>query len=213
MSFYAFLFMGMAAMVICMAYTGKCYGIPVYKSILAAVLLTAIGYCGATLMFYIESQGWTGRSLYGAIFLAPILMFPVSIMLKTPYKNLIDLCAPAECIMLMVLKVKCMLDGCCGGRTFQFGNVSFVFPSQITEAVVFLVIGFVLFRIVLSKSQIGKVYPIFMVVYGTARFFLNLLRTTTPWIFGIAAGNVWSLVSVGVGLIVLLTLNKEKQSA
>lgn len=209
MSFYGFLFLGMAAMVACMIYTGRIYNIPVYKSVLAAVLLTVIGYCSAVLMFFIESGGWTGRSLYGAIFLAPVMMYPVAWLLKVPYKHLIDLCAPAECIMLTILKVKCMIDGCCGGRLIHFGNTSFIFPSQITEAIVFLVIGFILFRIVVSQKMVGYVFPVFMIIYGTARFFLNLLRETTPWILGMAAGNFWSLISVGLGCLAYYLLKKQ----
>ena len=115
----------------------------------------------------------------------------------------------AGCLMFALMKVKCNIDGCCAGRQIVFGDISFVFPSQITEAVVNLLLAIILYKIVKEKKPVGFVYPYFMILYGSTRFFLNMLRNTRPWMFGIPAGNIWSLVSVGIGLLAVVWIRNS----
>ena len=203
-AFYLFLLGGMLAMFVIMLVCGRHFGMPTWKIAVFAVILTAVGYLGAKCMSFIETGNWGGRSLFGSIFLAPVLMYPAAKIFKTPYGQLMDICAPAECIMLALLKVKCTIDGCCGGRTIDFGGSSFVFPSQKVECVVFLIIMIVLAIMVLKDKYQGLVYPCYMIIYGISRFLLNLLRETTPWIGPLPAGNFWSLISIAVGIIAVI---------
>jgi len=201
---------GMVAMFFVMWFCGRIYDIPVWKIAVSAVLLTAIGYLGAKLMFFIESGGWSGRSLFGSIFLAPILMYPVTKVLRINYGKLLDICAPAECIMLALLKVKCVIDGCCAGRMVSFSGKSFVFPSQKVECAAFLIIMVILLVMIFKKKKESLIYPYYMIIYGVVRFILNLLRETTPWIGPLPAGNFWSICSIIIGLIALAYYKKHK---
>lgn len=212
-SFYLFLLGGMLAMLVIMLVCGRHLEMPAWKIVIFAVILTAVGYLGAKCMSFIESGDWSGRSLFGSIFLAPVLMYPVAKIFKTPYGQFMDICAPAECIMLALLKVKCTIDGCCGGRTINLGGSSFVFPSQKVECAVFLIIMIILAIMVFKDRYQGIVYPYYMVIYGVARFLLNLLRDTTPWIGPLPAGNFWSLISIAIGIIAIACIkrNSKKQ--
>ena len=209
-SFLIFLLIGMVAMFIVMGIGCRTYGIPLWKIAVITALLMPAGYYGAVTMCYIESGSWTGRSLYGAVFLVPIVMLPAAKLLKISYGELMDVCAPAGCIMFALLKVKCKIDGCCKGRMMHIGDSSFVFPSQIVECVVFVIILFIIMYLLMKKQHQHKLYPIFMILYGASRFFLNLLRETTPWIGPLPAGNFWSIVSVLIGITAILITNRSK---
>ena len=209
LGFYLFLAAGMVAMMCVMVSLGKYYDISAKKCIIAAMFLTVIGYAGTKLMFYIECGSWEGRSLFGSLFLVPVLMYPVAKLLKVDYKDILDISAPAGALVFSLMKVKCKIDGCCFGKVFFIGTTKFLFPSAIVEAVANLIIAIVLYRMVASKKYTGKIYFWFMVIYGAVRFVLNLFRFTEPWILGMPAGNFWSLVSLAIGLIGLLYYKKQ----
>ena len=122
MDFAYYYGLGMLAVFAAMCYINRFYNIPLWKVAVSCILLAAIGMIGVKLMFFIESGNWTGRSFYGAVFLIPVLMFPVARLLKVPYGDLMDLMPPGGCIMLALLKVKCKIDGCCFGRLMMING-------------------------------------------------------------------------------------------
>ncbi len=208
-AFNIFLFVGALLMFLCMWFASQFYKkIPIWKVLISAALLTAIGLLGAHLMSVIESGNWSGRSFFGAVFLAPVLMRPVAMVLRIPYKTIMDLCAPAECIMLALLKVKCNIDGCCYGRMFNVAGGSYRFPSQIVECVAAILLMTVLLLMIKSRKQEGKIYLWYLIIYGVSRFILNMFRETTPWIGPLAAGAFWSLAAIVIGIAVMLMVQK-----
>ena len=212
-TFAVFMLIGMGLMFLCMLAANRIsYQIPVWKIVISAVLLTAIGLLGAHIMSWIESGKWNGRSFFGAVFLAPLLMWLVAKVLDIRYGSLMDICAPAECIMLGLLKVKCFIDGCCGGRCFTILSRSFQFPSQIVECITAIILMGVLLLMINKKQYAGKIYPSYLILYGIIRFILNLFRETTPWIGPLAAGNFWSLISILIGLAAIRLLRESRES-
>ena len=85
-----------------------------------SVLLTVSGTLGTFIWYAIESGGFGGRSFYGAVFIVPLLFIPVAYLFRIPYAKLMDLCAPAECMMLVLMKALCLMEGCCGGRVLFY---------------------------------------------------------------------------------------------
>lgn len=214
MTFWTFLIVGTLLMVGVMLIARLPYRLPVWKTVIAAVLLTFAGYAGAKLMAFIEAGTWSGRSFYGALFFAPILMVPVAWLLRVRTGDLLDMCAPAECVMLAMLKVNCALDGCCYGyliRIDEQGNLV-RFPSQIVECVTALLLMLVLLWMTRKEKFHGSIYPWYMLLYGVLRFGLNLLRETEPFIWGLPAGNFWSLISAGIGLALLLIHRRQMKA-
>ncbi len=211
MGFAVFLALGMLAMLVCMLYTNKSYGIKIWKIAVSAVLLTMIGYLGAKLMYFVEAGKWDGRSFYGAVFLTPILIFPVAKILRIPYGALMDLCAPAECIMLALLKVKCKIDGCCFGRIIELGDVSFQFPSQIVELLTALVLMVILIMIIKRGHWRGSVFAWYVFLYGATRLVLNFFRETKPWIGSLPAGSFWSLIAIVLGALYLILFKAKRE--
>lgn len=182
------------------------YNIPWWKGVVTAVLLTISGTIGTYLLFFVENHWIGGTSFYGAVFIVPVLFLLIFRLIRVPYGALTDLCAPAECIMLAIMKIQCLLGGCCGGKTICFSSgVQIQFPSQIVELVNALAIFAILFWLSRKKQYRGSLYGWYMVLYGITRFVLNFLRAdTSVFAMGLSAGAFWSVWAVLIGAGVLL---------
>lgn len=187
-------------------------GLPMWKTLLSAAVLTVLGVLGAKLMFLIESGFWAGTSFYGAVFFPPLIMVLLALLLRVPPLTLLDLCAPAECVMLAILKMQCAVNGCCVGilLTITADGTYIRFPSQIIELLNALVLMVILLRLIRKGTWQGRIYPIYMLLYGITRFILNLLRDTKPFLLGLPAGNFWSLVAIVIALIWLRLAHPQK---
>lgn len=209
-----FLIIGTVGMLAVMFLERIDYRIPAWKTIIISVLLTLAGLAGAKLMRFIESGVLTGESYYGAVFFAPILMIVAALLFHVKISDVLDMCAPAECIMLALLKVNCLIQGCCGGKIFEAFGESFVFPSQLAEMLNGIVLMFVLLIMIRYEKNREKIYPWYMILYGVTRFILNFFRETEPFVFGIPSGHLWSIVSVIVGIvwIILISMRRKKRN-
>ena len=183
--------------------------VAIWKMTVLTVWLTITGVLGTMILAYIEMGKFGGTSFYGAVFLVPILIAPM-MLLKITYRDILNLCAPAECAMLIVMRFDCLDKGCCFGRYLP--QLGFQFPSQIAEMFVGAAIIIALVRMHMKNRQV-QLYPWYMIIYGVCRFILNGFRYggTNPWILGLSQGHFWSLVSVTLGTAWLL-LSKEKKS-
>ena len=191
-------------MLIVMLYLRKYYRLAYWKIVITAVLLTVSGTIGTMLLFWIESGNWGGTSFYGAIFFVPVIMTVVAIILKIPAGAMLDLCAPAECIMLALMKLRCLYWGCCAGRVmFTLQDVPIRFPSQIVELVTIVCVMMALLQFIKKSRYIDQIYAWYLILYGATRFVLNLLRDTKPFVWILPAGNFWSLISITIGILVL----------
>ena len=196
--------LGTLAMLILILIMMKRYGVKLWKGLPVAVMLTITGTIGTYIWFFVESSLFGGRSYYGAVFLVPLAFVYVAKLIKIPYGDLMDFCAPAECIMLVIMKYQCLVDGCCGGKVLlsiaMDGSV--VFPSQMTELVNALLIATLLMVMAISRKGRGKLYPWYLVIYGGTRFVLNFFRADThPLLLGLPAGNLWSLLAIFLGIL------------
>lgn len=187
-------------------------GLSMWKTLLSAAVLTVLGVLGAKLMFLIESGFWAGTSFYGAVFFPPLFMVLLALLLRVPPLTLLDLCAPAECVMLAILKMQCAVNGCCVGMllTITADGTYIRFPSQIIELLNALILMVILLRLIRKGTWQGRIYPIYMLLYGITRFILNLLRDTEPFLLGLPAGNFWSLVAIVIALIWLRLAHPQK---
>ena len=123
-----------------------------------------------------------------------------------------DLCGPAECLMLAIMKLMCLSDGCCSGRELFVNaeGIAVYFPSQIVEHINALIIFAVLMVMVFRKKNRGCIYPWYLTLYGATRFVLNFFRLDqAEFFFGMAAGNVWSLVAIVIGIFWLCICRKK----
>ena len=217
MQLYLFLFGGTLLMLLVMAFANKIVHLPFRKLMICGVLLLPVGVFGTRLMRLIESGTWNGYSFYGAVFLVPVIMTILSKVLSMDTGKLLDTCAPAGCVMLALMKVNCIITGCCYGRMIRFGRSGMAvrFPSQITELIAGLILLVVILKIIYSEKQQGIVYAWFLFLYGSSRFLLNLLRETSPFLLGLSAGCFWSVLAVliGGGFLILKNSRSGRNAA
>ena len=201
--------LGGVAMFISMLLQKKQYPqVAIWKMFLLALGILVTGVFGAMVLAYIETGEFGGTSFYGAVFLVPVLILPAKLM-KISYKDILNLCAPAECAMMIVMRFDCLDKGCCFGKYLP--ELGFQFPSQIAEMAVGA--GIIAVLIVMHcKNRETWLYPWYMVLYGICRAILQCFRYggTEPWALGLSQGHLWSLVSVTVG-IVWLVLSRQKK--
>ena len=182
--------------------------IQLWKYPLISILLTMAGVAGAMLMFYIETGSFGGTSLFGSIFFIPLFLLPV-LLLGIPFSTLMDLCAPAECLMLVLMKLDCLLSGCCFGKYLP--SLEIQFPSQIVEMITFFVIMLLLLRLERNEKNRGRIYGHYLIIYGIARFILNWFRYgVKPFVWILPAGNFWSLVAIALGFTWISLIKKSK---
>ena len=150
---------GTGAMLILIAVMMVCYKEKLWKSVPVALLLTVTGTLGTYIWYLIECSRWGGRSYYGAVFLVPIIFRFVAKLIKIPYGDLMDYCAPAECVMLAIMKYQCFVDGCCEGRILKvYADGTWLsFPSQIVELINALTIMTILMFMGIKGKNRGKI--------------------------------------------------------
>ena len=204
--------LGAVAMFLSMLLRKKQFSkVAIWKMALLTVWLTITGVLGTMILAYIELGEFGGTSFYGAVFLVPILILPAMLM-RITYKDILNLCAPAECAMLLVMRFDCLDKGCCFGRYLP--ALEFQFPSQIAEMVVAITIMITLIQMH-RKDRKVQLYPWYMILYGVCRFILQGFRYggTDPWVLGLSQGHFWSLIAVMIGTVWLLLSRARKTAA
>lgn len=210
-----FLLIGFILMCVLISIQMKWYGEKIWKSILVSIAIVITGLYSCKLWFFLENGYWGARSFYGAIFFAPLTFLLVAKALKIPYVYSLDYCATAGCLILSVLKIDCMIGGCCKGITLYVkeNGDSARFPSQATEFVLALALSAVLLMLSRKNENRGKIYPLALVFYGSQRFVLNLLRDdwgrTKDLNLLLPLGCIWSCVAVIIGVIWLLWVKRK----
>lgn len=206
---WAVIGLGAVAMLASMLLQKKQYPqVAIWKMFPLTLWLTITGVLGTMILAYIETGEFGGTSFYGAVFLVPVLILPAMLM-KMSYQDILNLCAPAECAMMIVMRFDCLDKGCCFGKYLP--ELGFQFPSQIAEMVVGA--GIMAALIVMHwKNREHQLYPWYMILYGMCRAILQCFRYggTKPWVLGLSQGHLWSLLSVTVG-IVWLVLSRPKK--
>ena len=190
----------------------KYWKIPKKTLILGACLSVPAALAGSSIIRLIEFGTWRGLAYFGVILIAPVFMVLIGLLLKTEPKAVLDIGAPVACAVLPLMKLQCLITGCCFGkiiRRLPNGRV-IRFPSQLVEMICGIALLFVILQIERSGRQRGYVYAWFLFLYGSSRFVLNMLRDTTPFLFGLSGGCVWSIIAICVGGGVLLAKRRKE---
>ena len=185
---------------------------------LYSLLLTLFGALSTMILAYIEMGKFGGTSYFGAVFLLPVFLLMFSYLFKLKKTSyLFDLMSLMGSATLVIMKIRCFIEGCCAGRIlFYFKDSSpFIFPSQIAEGVNGLIILAILLVLIFKNKYKGKLYFIFMLIYGITRFILSFFRYYKPVFLNLAMGHIWSICSIVIAAYVLYCYkeleNKEKK--
>ncbi|MBR2902934.1 MAG: prolipoprotein diacylglyceryl transferase [Clostridia bacterium] len=206
-----YVLIGAVSMLLPMGIVAKSYRLRIYKLPLIVFLSSVIGLLSASFWHFIENGRFDGISFFGCVFIMPLAAIAESFVVREKMSDLLDEFSVCICVMLAAMKINCCMSGCCGGRDISLFGINYNFPSQQAEFINAVILMAILLTLAISRKHRGKLYPLFMVLYGVTRFFLNFFRQEydlykggfPPW------GTVWSIVSIIIGIVWLSTIKKN----
>lgn len=182
------------------------------------IAMTVFELLGTMILFWIENGFFGGTSYYGGILLMPVFCLILAPMFRIKYKDVTDMFGAAAGGMLAIMRLQCAYHGCCGGRIVTLpSGATFAFPSPFVELVVVLILMVVVVLCGKNPKMRGKLFPLYLILYGATRFILNGFRDgLVPFVGKLPAGHFWSLVAIVIGiawLVVDTQLAKKKEKA
>lgn len=198
------------------------YGIKRGQALLIPVLCYAMGDLLILLMGWIAMgfQYFGTNNIVKGFSFFPLIGMLVAKWFKLDWKRVMDFCAPAFPLLQCVAHIACNFAGCCCGYPMEGGVWNpmwnqYLFPIQLIESLVSLLI-FIACLIYAKKQKYevtGKVYPFFLVTFGTTRFFLEFLRCNQKLFWGISDLALWALLMVIVGTVWFVREKKGSKAA
>lgn len=212
--YWAMHIIGIIGMIVMCFMRRKKYGYSGTFSIITAIMLAVLGYVGAKLLYTFENweqvqlNGLTlsGVSFFGTVFFMPIALFLMAKLARIDYKDYLDYCTPAGLLMLTSIRTGCFLNGCCHGIMWWYKGRPVIFPSQLLECALDLLLMYLLFRMK-DKIDKGMSYMVFMGGYGILRFAVEFTRDTEKSIMHMSHGQWFSIICVVIAAAVLI-INK-----
>lgn len=206
--------------VFCLFYR-RHYGYGWFRALLIPLLLLL------SLDIFILLAGWamTGFIMFGqkdfvvGCSFVPLMAMGFGRMLKDDWRRMLDFMTPGFPLALAVVKISCCFAGCCFGHPVQHGlyNPIFgqeLFPTQILEGITALLISVICTFIAKKEAYhvTGRMYPIFLILFGGTRFFLEFLRLNIKMFWGMSVFSLWALLMVAVGVVwLMLDAGKNKK--
>ena len=189
-----------------------------YQAIISTVLQLLIA------VFYLKLFAWfealfsgqppASLRLYGPIFFVPLSFFIQAKLTKCDPKIVFDTMIVGVVFAIMLGRGNCLIVGCCGGR--PLGDSGIILPIREIEMALNGLFVLIAAPMVAKGKTHGKVYPIYLIVYGAFRFIAEFARDEGAPIFGVEIlhlAHIWSLISLIAGVIILVIMTrKEKQN-
>lgn len=190
---------------------GRRTGCKLWKILPLTAVLTVFELLGTMILFYVENGYFAGMSYYGGILLMPLFNVIVAKIFCIPYVDLMDMCGAAAGGMLAIMRLQCAYFGCCNGIDINISDTcSFAFPSPIVELVTVLILMYIVLCLGKYEKYQGKLFPIYLILYGSTRFVLNWFRAgNEPYVWILPPGNFWSLVAIVIGIIWIMLKNHK----
>ena len=190
--------------------------IKLYQYFIIVPLMTVVGTLGAKTASYLAYGRFSGTRLYGTVLAVALFGAVLAVLLCIPYRELYGFSSVGTWLSVAVMKVPCIIDGCCAGRVlFMDGSGNTVrFPSQILETVVAALFFLWFFRLSKTKYPHGALYPLLMVWYGIYRYAADWMRghplEQSPFVLWLPAGRFFSLLILALGLVSLYLVLKKQ---
>lgn len=185
----------------------KRYEISYVQLAIIGVVVLIIGGFGALISSYLETGQWpSGIRYYGSVFFVIVALIPISKLLKLSYRHVMNYTMPVSMISVVIAKVNCMQNQCCGGKAI-LGR--FTFPSRIIELVVAAVIFIVLITMDFRVKSRKFVFSIGAISYGVTRFVFESLREEQHCFlslgsFVLTTGHIFCALITLIGLAFLV---------
>lgn len=152
---------------------------------------------------------FSGLNAFGSIYLVPVVVPTFSKLLGLKASKVRDMCAISMAIDLTFTKLACFCAGCCEGIVVYIGNSYFQWPAQILGSCAAFSVLMLLLRIEAHGKWQGRLYPLFMLIYGIARLVLDSFEYIPDLWLGLRPGQWYGIVSAIIGTI-WLVINKNR---
>ena len=149
-----------------------------------------------------------GMSLYGGHFGMPILFCVVAWLSKRNIADACDVFTIPTIVTVTCARINCVFSGCCLGTIIP-GTEGMRWPTRELELVLYVVL-YILLRNKIGKTKYkGKLYPIYMISYGTFRFIIEWFRETDNMVGFAHLSHIWSIVAIVTGSLAIYLINKK----
>ncbi len=185
-------------------------------------LIPAIAFPPAYLMLLVVSwaengfTNWGSNNMVRIFVLLPVVALVASRIVHLPFSTISDYIAPAMAMIQTFGHLVCPVTGCCHGYPCDWGfwnrqTRDYRFPNQWLECLVALLV-------VISCTHYakrhhydgnGRVYPLFLILFGSTRFLLEFLRDNDKLFLGISNLALHAAFMVLVGTVWWKLLNRR----
>lgn len=184
----------------------KKYDVSIKKLVAIHFVVTVFTTLGANLGSFLGGMSFLGLRLYGILILDTITMFVLSKLFKMDIGQMGDYLAAPIIAVCCIVKVPCILGGCCYGIelfTNAAGNVV-RFPSQIVEFSIWAALTIWLCMIETKGYHMNMLWSIATLWFGIIRFLVDFMRGNPSEmqlvIMGLSGGKFWSLFVAIMGV-------------
>ena len=160
---------------------------------------------------------WLRSSFYALILisLSGLIFFLIT---KTDFKKLFAILLFSVPLIYSIGKLGCFLNGCCYGMDYTgpmrvlYSNSKItpidtpLFPFQLVESIVNLIIFIIAIIIYHKKKDIKKTFPFIIISCSIVKFSLDFLRTPGEHI--ISLNQVFCIISLIIGFIIIIKSKK-----
>ena len=203
-----------------------------FREILCLLLYENVGIIGgAKILSYLLSYSKLknefnfislGLTSYGAVFGALIFIILFCLQFKKSIKDTLFMFITSMPLMYSIGKIGCFLVGCCYGIKYngifkimykyssEAPNNVYLFPVQLLETIVFLII-FIYLIMQHKKNKFNlKTLGIAFILCGFSKFILDYFRMSHTQLFSF--NQIVSLLFVIIGLGIYITTEKHRKS-
>jgi phosphatidylglycerol:prolipoprotein diacylglycerol transferase len=162
----------------------------------------------------------TGFAWFGGFLGGFGMMVFLGLRARLPFREFLDACSPAAAVGYGIGRIGCLLsgDGDYGKPTSLPWGMSFpdgiiptmerVHPAPLYEFLIWCAIGALLWKLGSKVSRGGKthgaIFAYYLILTGSARFLVEIIRINPSWILGMSNAQVASVVSVLFGIVLLV---------
>lgn len=183
-----------------------------YWAPILSFMVFIIGVIGGKLLAYVEvgfnAELAANRRIWGSILLLIVVIGIVAKLTKRDFAQAYDISAVATLIAGIIVRIACLVEGCCGGIPIMSGGT---FRWPLVEMEILLDIVLVIYfwnRVYIGKTN-GLAYPIFVLIYGVFRFVIEWFREEYTGKIGIFhLAHIWSLLAI-IGATIAIWLIKR----
>ena len=218
--YWAVMILGLVLnIIICFAKRRK-YGFSKLEGVIIPNVFLLVSFVGGKLLYILEEMASSGElkfslgglSLFGAIFLVPVVFPLVSLFTKRSAGEYLDICTTFGIVLLSFMRIGCFLSGCCGAITIWNETTPIVLPVQLFEVVIdLLLLQFLLF-VEKKHFKKGYMYPLFMIGYGICRFVLEFLRKSPDTLAFLSNGQIFAMISVFAGTVIMYMMIRKNRT-